>query len=123
MDEQVWVGAGGGWMVGGSYLVARRIRILLELWDRSSLEDQEATIGRHKISGAPLGRIHETDPVDLAAPDLAGQPLIGRTRPHPTQAAAVRTEAPACCAGVLLRRRRGQVRRARRRAVLHLLPA
>ena len=43
------------WMRGGSYLVTRRIRMLLEVWDRSTLADQELTIGRVKGSGAPLG--------------------------------------------------------------------
>ncbi|MCU1457616.1 MAG: Tat-translocated enzyme [Actinomycetia bacterium] len=53
------------WMRGGSYLVARRIRMLIEVWDRSSLGDQEATIGRDKIEGAPLGQKKEFDAVDL----------------------------------------------------------
>ena len=61
MDEQVWVGPGHRLDGGGTFLVARRIRMLLELWDRSPLEEQEATIGRHKISGAPLGATHEAD--------------------------------------------------------------
>ena len=57
MERFVWVGRARapGWMRGGSYMVTRRIRMLLEIWDRSSLEDQEQTIGRHKYSGAPLG--------------------------------------------------------------------
>jgi deferrochelatase/peroxidase EfeB len=69
LDDNVWVtGADGpSWMVGGSYLVARRIRIRIETWDRSSLDDQEQTIGRHRDTGAPLGRTHEFDPVDLTA--------------------------------------------------------
>jgi deferrochelatase/peroxidase EfeB len=68
MDRYVWVGREGPpWMRGGSYLVSRRIRMLLEVWDRSALEDQEQTIGRAKYSGAPLGENEEFDPVDLEA--------------------------------------------------------
>jgi deferrochelatase/peroxidase EfeB len=75
--EHVWVTAGDGpaWMVGGSYLVARRIRIHIEVWDRSSLTDQEATIGRTKTEGAPLGATLERDPVDVAA-QRSGEPVI-----------------------------------------------
>jgi deferrochelatase/peroxidase EfeB len=76
MRRFVWVGGEGpGWMRGGSYLVARRIRMLLEVWDRSALEDQEQTIGRHKYNGAPLGERHEFDPLDLDATQ-DGRPTI-----------------------------------------------
>jgi deferrochelatase/peroxidase EfeB len=48
MERFVWVADGDGpeWMTGGSYLVARRIRILFDVWDASTLEEQERTIGR-----------------------------------------------------------------------------
>ena len=76
MERFVWVdGEGPGWMRGGSYMVTRRIRMLLEIWDRSSLEDQEQTIGRHKYSGAPLGGSEEFDPLDLDA-EHGGVPAI-----------------------------------------------
>ena len=76
MRRFVWVGdEGPAWMRGGSYLVTRRIRMLLEVWDRSSLEDQEQTIGRTKYSGAPLGGSDEFEPLDLDA-EKNGQPLI-----------------------------------------------
>ena len=52
-------------MHGGSYVVLRWIRIALEHWDRMPLEFQEQSVGRHKNSGAPLGRDHEFDPPDL----------------------------------------------------------
>jgi deferrochelatase/peroxidase EfeB len=69
MDRFVWVGAEGDqpWMRGGSYLVARRIRMLIESWDTDYLADQEAVFGRFKNSGAPLTGRHEFDPVDLDA--------------------------------------------------------
>jgi deferrochelatase/peroxidase EfeB len=77
MRRFVWLGDGDGpaWIHGGSYMVTRRIRMLLEVWDRSSLEDQEQTIGRHKYSGAPLGESNELDPLDLDA-KRAGAPVI-----------------------------------------------
>jgi deferrochelatase/peroxidase EfeB len=77
MREFVWVGEEGpGWMRGGSYLVARRIRIALEHWDRMKLAFQEQTVGRQKISGAPLGKKREFDPIDLDANDADGNPVI-----------------------------------------------
>jgi deferrochelatase/peroxidase EfeB len=71
MSDHVWVGGGDepAWMRGGSYVVTRRIRMLLEVWDRSSIEDQQQTIGRLKVSGAPLGGTREFDEPDLAALD------------------------------------------------------
>ncbi|HXP53542.1 MAG TPA: iron uptake transporter deferrochelatase/peroxidase subunit [Streptosporangiaceae bacterium] len=56
MDDYVWVGkeSDQAWLRGGSYLVARKIRIFVENWDRDYLQDQENVIGRSKVSGAPL---------------------------------------------------------------------
>jgi deferrochelatase/peroxidase EfeB len=77
MDRFVWVGDGGpSWMRGGSYMVTRRIRMLLEIWDRSALEDQEQTIGRAKYSGAPLGGKDEFEPLPLDAKQSSGLPRI-----------------------------------------------
>ena len=76
MDRFVWVGSEGpAWMRGGSYLVTRRIRMLLEIWDRSALGDQEETIGRDKYKGAPLGGREEFDQLDLEA-EQGGKPVI-----------------------------------------------
>ena len=42
MNDFVWVQPGDrpAWMVGGTYLIARRIRILFDVWDATTLEDQ-----------------------------------------------------------------------------------
>ena len=61
LREHVWADRsdGSAWMAGGSYLVARRIRMTIETWDRTSLAEQETVIGRTKDVGAPLGRARE----------------------------------------------------------------
>jgi deferrochelatase/peroxidase EfeB len=78
LDRFVWVGASEDppWMRGGTYQVARRIRMFIETWDRTSLGEQEATIGRHKLNGAPLGERHEFDALDLDAKTAAGDKVI-----------------------------------------------
>ena len=78
MAANVWVGADDDppWMRGGTYMVTRRIRMLIETWDRASLDDQQATIGRTKESGAPLGGHAEFDTVDLTARTANGDPTI-----------------------------------------------
>ncbi|MFI2639858.1 iron uptake transporter deferrochelatase/peroxidase subunit [Streptomyces sp. NPDC018610] len=72
LDEFVWVGDRDGgakdaWMRGGSYLVARRIRMQIEVWDRTSLSEQEDVFGRDKGEGAPVGKAKEHDAPFLKA--------------------------------------------------------
>ena len=77
LGELVWVGdEGGAWMRGGSYVVARPIRIALEHWDRMRLSFQEQTVGRHKASGAAIGNSDEFAPADFQAEDENGNPRI-----------------------------------------------
>ena len=64
------------WMDGGSYLVVRRIRMLLDEWRKLDVPTRERALGRHLDTGAPLGGQRETDPVVLSARDADGQPLI-----------------------------------------------
>jgi deferrochelatase/peroxidase EfeB len=88
MEKFVWVGSEGpDWMHGGSYLVARRIRIALEHWDRSRIDLQEQTFGRYKASGAPIGMKSEKDALDLDATDKDGNYVIAENA-HVRMAAA-----------------------------------
>jgi deferrochelatase/peroxidase EfeB len=84
MDRLVWVGPDDrepDWAVGGSYQAVRVIRMFVEFWDRTRLGEQEAIMGRHRQSGAPLGQDHETDVPDYAAdPDGAVIPLDAHIR-------------------------------------------
>ena len=77
MAHYIWVGdEGPDWVRGGSYSVFRRIRIALEHWDRMSVAFQEQTIGRSKVSGAPLGKPREFDQADFATTDRDGNLVI-----------------------------------------------
>jgi deferrochelatase/peroxidase EfeB len=94
LARHVWVaGDRSGepaWLRGGTYLVARRIRMLIEVWDRTGLGDQEQTIGRQKVSGAPLGGREEFD-----TPNLSKLPVDSH----------VRLAAPSSNGGIALLRR------------------
>ena len=48
-------------MRGGTYLVTRRIRMLIEIWDRSRWPTRSGRSAAHKDSGAPLGGSEEFD--------------------------------------------------------------
>ncbi|MFF4080617.1 iron uptake transporter deferrochelatase/peroxidase subunit [Streptomyces sp. NPDC001777] len=74
-DRRVFVPGGTGakyeWLAGGSYAVVRRIRMLLDDWEKLPVQRQEQVIGRRKKDGAPLSGGTETTPMDLdrAGPD------------------------------------------------------
>ncbi|MDM5228050.1 iron uptake transporter deferrochelatase/peroxidase subunit [Cytobacillus sp. NJ13] len=67
MEEVVWVkpGESKNWMTGGSYLAFRRIQMHLETWDRTALREQEATFGRHRDTGAPIGKSDEFSDMEI----------------------------------------------------------
>ena len=86
LNKHLWVQKGddaaAAWMTGGTYYVARRIRMLAEIWDRLRLIEQEQTMGRDKRYGAPLSIANPTKSseeftaVDYKAKDDKGETLV-----------------------------------------------
>ncbi|MHB9759994.1 iron uptake transporter deferrochelatase/peroxidase subunit [Streptomyces sp. BYX5S] len=80
-DQRIFVPASGSaqspaWMGGGSYAVVRRIRMLLDDWEKLSTAAQENVIGRKKSTGAPLSGGKETTEPDLEKTDANGDLVI-----------------------------------------------
>ncbi|OBX80005.1 peroxidase [Moraxella atlantae] len=73
-NDNIWIDR--GWLKDGTYLVVRLIQMHLETWDRTSLKGQEETFGRHRDSGAAIGKTGEFDDFDVNASALNGKPLI-----------------------------------------------
>lgn len=89
LDEHVWISHDSSIpaLAGGSYLIARRISMTIEVWDGVQLGEQERVTGRTKEEGAPLSGGEEfTDP-DFTAKDPKGAVLIDErshlARVHP----------------------------------------
>ncbi|MGW1029214.1 iron uptake transporter deferrochelatase/peroxidase subunit [Streptomyces sp. NPDC002577] len=77
-DKRIFVPSSGdpSWMAGGSYAVVRRIRMLLDDWEKLSAKDQENVIGRRKSDGAPLTGGSETTEPKLEKTDTDGNLVI-----------------------------------------------
>jgi deferrochelatase/peroxidase EfeB len=82
LTEHVWVAPGDDrkaeWLAGGSYLVARRFNMTIEVWDRQPLGDQEAFVGRSKGAGAPLSGGDELTAPDFDMPGSNGDTVIAK---------------------------------------------
>jgi deferrochelatase/peroxidase EfeB len=79
LEQHVWVPTGRtqeAWLTGGSYLVARRINMTIETWDRQPLREQEKVVGRSKAQGAPLSGGGEFTQPDFNVTDQEGEPLV-----------------------------------------------
>lgn len=90
LADHVWVSDEDepAWLAGGSYLVARKIAMLIETWDRVRLSEQDAIIGREKGEGAPLSGGNEFTP-----PDFHGRAIDANSHvrlAHPEQNDGVR---------------------------------
>ncbi|MET0990642.1 MAG: iron uptake transporter deferrochelatase/peroxidase subunit [Glaciihabitans sp.] len=81
IDAAVWAEESDGapWMAGGSYLVSRKIRMIIETWDRTSLREQERVVGRTKGEGAPLSGGSEFTPPDFERTGRNDTPLVDAT--------------------------------------------
>ena len=95
IDEHVWLTSADepAWLTGGTYLVARKIEMLIETWDRVRLTEQEAIFGRAKGTGAPLSGGDEFTQPDFAK-EVDGAPTIEPVAhvrlAHPTNNAGTR---------------------------------
>jgi deferrochelatase/peroxidase EfeB len=98
VDEHVWVHRGDDpraeWLAGGSFLVARRINMSIEPWDRTSQREQESLIGRDRAHGAPLSGGKEFTAPNFHTAGSDGKPLIAMNShvrlAHPSQNDGVR---------------------------------
>jgi len=75
-DTVVWSSGDAHWSAGGTVLVIRRIRMLLDEWDRMDVGAKELVIGRTLDTGAPLGGEDENDAVRFDVVDENGLPVI-----------------------------------------------
>ncbi|MCW2522302.1 MAG: Twin-arginine translocation pathway signal, partial [Frankiales bacterium] len=101
LEIAVWLpqqAASPAWMAGGTYLVTRRIRMLLDDWDPLSVAAKQQVIGRRLDDGAPLtGGTEHTTPT-FSAVDATGKPVIAAN-------AHLRLTHPANNGGVTMLRR------------------
>ncbi|MGW0473416.1 iron uptake transporter deferrochelatase/peroxidase subunit [Streptomyces coeruleorubidus] len=77
-DQRIFVPekAEPAWMANGSYAVVRRIRMLLDDWEKLSVKAQEDVIGRRKSDGAALSGGTETTAMDLEKTDAKGNLVV-----------------------------------------------
>ncbi len=90
LTDHVWVSAKDepAWLAEGSYLVARKIAMLIETWDRVRLSEQDTIIGRDKGEGAPLSGGDE-----FTAPDFHSKTIDANSHvslAHPEQNDGIR---------------------------------
>jgi deferrochelatase/peroxidase EfeB len=101
MERVVWVQPTGdepAWAANGTYQAVRIIRNFVERWDRTPLQEQQAIIGRHKATGAPMQGGSEHD-----VPDYAADPE-GKITPLDAHIRLANPRTPGSQANLMLRR-------------------
>lgn len=75
-DRHVWHdGSDQPWFAGGTVLVLRRIRAIMDTWDELDRDAKELVVGRRLSDGAPLTGDDEADEPDFEA-NVGGIPVI-----------------------------------------------
>ena len=95
LDQHVWLPPASvpAWLAGGTYLVVRKIEMLIEDWDREPLAAQEAAFGRTKGSGAPLSGGEEFTSPDFDAQSDGADAIDGAAHvrlAHPSNNGGIR---------------------------------
>ena len=80
VQRNVWIN-NNDWTKNGTFMAVRTIRMMVEHWDRTSLNEQEAIFGRKKDTGAPIGQSKESDiPIFHPAPVTGQIPMDAHVR-------------------------------------------
>jgi dye decolorizing peroxidase len=78
-DALVWTPEDApGWLLGGTSVVVRRIRMDLDAWDLVSFRDKEQAMGRRLADGAPLTGGDESTDIAPEAVGSSGLEVIPR---------------------------------------------
>ena len=103
LERHVWVTRGDRtWMVGGTFLVVRRIELRLAAWRALAAAEQERVIGRRRDTGAPLGGRHLFDRPPLETDAIAPDAHVRLAAPRTNGGAAMLRRAYSYDTGLLL---------------------
>jgi len=82
------------WLKGGTYMAFLRLALDLASWRRLSREHQEILVGRDKLTGYPLEKVHQEPNKGLVPTASAGCPFAGKPLRSPAYTDPPRPENP-----------------------------